>query len=105
VLQVPLETPQCTGKGWCGTPTRKSTLPAPPLQIGNMVSGWGPSAPNKLVFLIRHFFDALIQSTDETVQYYRCGGTHTPRPPLPLALALTRPVTHRADTYKQSTLW
>jgi hypothetical protein len=60
-------------------------------EIGNMVKGWGADAPNKIVFLIKLYYDALITCTDDSVQYYRFVRQGLPTAPdAPSAPPLTR---------------
>jgi hypothetical protein len=39
--------------------------------VDELVLKWGNDAPNKLVFLIKLFFDAVMTSPDDVVQYHR----------------------------------
>lgn len=44
--------------------------------VDTLINSWEPDGSNKLVFLVKLFFDAVIESSDEVVQYQRCVGLY-----------------------------
>lgn len=42
--------------------------------VDTLIHSWDTDGPNKLVFLVKLFFDAVIESSDQVVQYHRCVG-------------------------------